>query len=110
MPQVPTSVGHIEQNSYPHSPDAIALSLSVLRPSTPSVSCPAQHQRYETEAQGRPHVSASEKTWSCAAGRCDYCAGDHRQLVCPVKVQGPAGGARVSCRPSGTNSNNPFGL
>jgi len=108
MPQVPTSVRHIEQNSYPHNPDAMDLSYSGLRPSTPSSPRRAQHLRYETDAQGRRDVSALEKAWRRSAGRCDYCAGDHRQVVCPVKVRGPAGGAGVSRGPPGTNSNNLF--
>ena len=104
-PQVPAIVSQPESVSYPHNPDARDLSYSGPRQNVPPLARPAQHLRYETDAQGRRHVSLAEKAWRRASGRCDYCAGDHRQIACPVKVRGSTTGSRPT---PGINTNNPL--
>jgi len=104
-PHVPGVISPSEPVSYPPNPDALDLSYSGLRQNALPVGRPAQHLRYETEAQGGRHVSPAEKAWRRASGCCDYCAGDHRQMACPVKVRGSNAGSRPT---PGITTNNPF--
>jgi len=62
-PDVPGVISPSEPVSYPPNPDAMDLSYSGLRQNTLPVGRPAQHLRYETDAQGRRPVSPAEKAW-----------------------------------------------
>ena len=87
-PQMPAILSQPESVSYPHNPDAMDLSYSGLRQNVLPLARPAQHWRYETDAQWRRHVSPAEKAGRRPSGCFDYCAGDHRQMAYPVKVRG----------------------
>jgi len=103
--QVSAAVSYAQPAAYSNNYDAMDLSYSGVRQSGGSAACPAQHLRYETDANGRRHVSALEKAWRRASGRPDYCAGEHRQVACLVKIRGSSPGSRAL---PGMTSNNPF--
>jgi len=104
---VPGVISPSEPVAYPPNPDGMDLSYSGLRQNVLPVGRPAQYVCYQTDAQGRCHVSPAEKAWRRASGHCDYCSGDHRQMACTVKVRGSNAGSRPT---PGINTNNPFGI
>jgi len=105
LPQLCAAISYAQPASYSNTFDAMDLSYGSVRQNIVSAPRPTQYLRYGTGSNGGCQVSTLEKASLHASGRCDYCAGEHTQVTCPVKVHGSASGSRAL---PGMTSNNPF--